>query len=87
MGRRSGGKDSVSLTRILHDTFAEDPRVELRAVSIREGIEGYRDRNIEAAREVAEDLNIPHEVHTYEEEFGVEMDEIAQQGPEDMSAC
>lgn len=83
----SGGKDSVSLTTILHETFAEDPRVELRAVSIQEGIEGYRDRSIEAAREVAEDLNIPHEVLTYEEEFGVEMDEIAQQGPEEMSAC
>lgn len=35
----SGGKDSVVLTQTLHDTFAEDPRVELVALSIHEGIE------------------------------------------------
>lgn len=36
----SGGKDSVALTQILHETFAEDPRIEIVALTIHEGIEG-----------------------------------------------
>jgi tRNA(Ile)-lysidine synthase TilS/MesJ len=44
----SGGKDSVVLTQILHDTFERDPRIELVALSIHEGIEGYRDESLAA---------------------------------------
>lgn len=83
----SGGKDSVALTTILHDTFAADPRVELVALSVQEGIEGYRDKSIDAARELTTDLDLPHEVVSYDEEFGVRMDEVPEQDPHDMSAC
>jgi len=83
----SGGKDSVVLTAVLHDTFAADPRVELVALSIHEGIEGYRDESLAACRELAADLDVRHEVVTYEEEFGVRMDEVVEDDPENMSAC
>ncbi len=33
----SGGKDSVVLTQILHDTFAEDPRIELSCAAYPRG--------------------------------------------------
>jgi len=83
----SGGKDSVVLTRILAETFADDPRVELIAVTIHEGIEGYRDESLAACRELAAELDIRHEVRTYAEEFGVRMDEVVEDDPEDMAAC
>ena len=83
----SGGKDSVVLTKILHDTFAEDPRVELIALSIHEGIEGYRDESLAACEELTADMAIEHVTVSYAEEFGVEMDDVVEDDPNDMAAC
>jgi uncharacterized protein (TIGR00269 family) len=83
----SGGKDSVVLTHILHETFAADPRVELVALSIHEGIEGYRDESLDACRELTADLDLRHEVVTYDEEFDIEMDDVVESDPMNMSAC
>jgi uncharacterized protein (TIGR00269 family) len=83
----SGGKDSVVLTQILHETFADDPRVEIVALTIHEGIEGYRDKSLDACLELTDDLEIRHEVVTYEEEFDVRMDDVVEKDPENMAAC
>jgi uncharacterized protein (TIGR00269 family) len=83
----SGGKDSVVLTTVLHETFREDPRIELVALTIHEGIEGYRDASLDACLELADDLEIAHEVVSYAEEFGLEMDDVAAEDPEGMAPC
>jgi len=83
----SGGKDSVVLTTILHETFARDPRIELVALSIHEGIEGYRDRSLDACEDLTADLDIHHEVVTYDSEFDVRMDDVVEDDPEGMAAC
>jgi uncharacterized protein (TIGR00269 family) len=83
----SGGKDSVVLATILGETFAEDPRVELLALSIHEGIEGYRDESLDASRELVDELGIEHEVVTYDDEYDVRMDEVVADDPMDMAAC
>jgi uncharacterized protein (TIGR00269 family) len=83
----SGGKDSVVLTRILYDTFAEDPRIELVALTVHEGIEGYRDESVAACEELTADLEIEHEVVSYDEEFDVRMDDVVEDDPENMAAC
>jgi uncharacterized protein (TIGR00269 family) len=83
----SGGKDSVVLTQILSETFAEDPRIELIALSIHEGIEGYRDESLAACEELTEDLDITHETVSYAEEFDVRMDEVVEDDPENMAPC
>jgi uncharacterized protein (TIGR00269 family) len=83
----SGGKDSVVLTHILHDIFERDPRIELVALSIHEGIEGYRDKSLDACRELTDDLGIRHEVVSYAEEFDVQMDDVVEDDPEGMAAC
>ncbi len=83
----SGGKDSVVLTEILADTFGRDPRVELIALSIHEGIEGYRDESLEACEQLTADLDIHHEIVAYDEEFDIRMDEVVEDDPHDMSAC
>ena len=83
----SGGKDSVVLTDILHETFEQDPRVELVALTIHEGIEGYRDASLDACEELAAERDIPHEVVTYAAEFDVQMDDVADDDPLDMAPC
>jgi uncharacterized protein (TIGR00269 family) len=83
----SGGKDSVVLTDIVDETFAEDPRVELVALTIHEGIEGYRDESLAACEELTADRDIRHEVVTYEDEFDVQMDDVAEDDPLDMAPC
>ena len=83
----SGGKDSVVLTEILHDTFDQDPRVELVTLTIHEGIEGYRDESLAACVELTDDLDVRHEVVTYEEEFDLRMDDVVEDDPENMAAC
>jgi uncharacterized protein (TIGR00269 family) len=83
----SGGKDSVVLTTILQETFAEDPRIELVALTVHEGIEGYRDESVDASERLAADLGIRHELVTYAEEFDVRMDDVVEDDPEGMAAC
>jgi len=83
----SGGKDSVVLTTILAETFANDPRIDPVALTIHEGIEGYRDESVEASRELVAELDVRHELVSYAEEFGVRMDEVVEDDPENMAAC
>ncbi|GGJ11590.1 arginosuccinate synthase [Halobellus salinus] len=83
----SGGKDSVVLAQILDDTFDRDPRIDVIALTIHEGIEGYRDESVDACVELASDLDIHHELVSYEEEFGVRMDDVVDEDPEGMAPC
>ncbi|MFB6157630.1 MAG: TIGR00269 family protein [Haloferacaceae archaeon] len=85
----SGGKDSVVLTHVLADTFGRDPRVELVALSIHEGIEGYRDESLAASRRLLDDLDadVEHVEVSYADELGVEMDDVAAEDPLDMAPC
>ena len=83
----SGGKDSVVLTDILHETFAEDRRIEMIALTVHEGIEGYRDESLSACEHFLADRDIRHEVVTYADEFDVEMDDVAAEDPLDMAPC
>jgi len=83
----SGGKDSVVLTQILHETFANDPRVRLVALTVHEGIAGYRDKSVDACEALTADLDIEHDVVSYAEEFDVEMDDVVESDPEGMAAC
>jgi uncharacterized protein (TIGR00269 family) len=83
----SGGKDSVVLTHVLAETFGRDPRVDLVALSIHEGIEGYRDESLDACRTLTADLDLQHEVVSYADELGVRMDDVVEKDPENMAAC
>ena len=83
----SGGKDSAVLTDVVHDTFERDPRIELVALTVHEGIEGYRDESLAACEELAADLGVRHEVVSYDEEFDVRMDDVAEEDPLNMAPC
>jgi uncharacterized protein (TIGR00269 family) len=76
----SGGKDSSSLLSILHHLFSCREDVELFAVSVDEGIEGYRSKTLANATSVAEELGIEHVVVSLQDEFGVTTDLLASGG-------
>ena len=57
----SGGKDSVALLKILN-ILKEKNIIELEAVTIDEGISGYREEGVRIAKDVAKELNIKHHI-------------------------
>ena len=71
----SGGKDSVTLLDIL-ETFRKRNIIELCAVTVNEGIHGYRQDGVEIAIRHAQRLGIEHKVVSFEESFGITLDEI-----------
>jgi uncharacterized protein (TIGR00269 family) len=73
----SGGKDSLTLLHLLVKLEARFPRSRLTAVSVDEGIDGYRDEALELARAACTKLGIKHLVVSYRDLFGTTTDEIA----------
>jgi uncharacterized protein (TIGR00269 family) len=73
----SGGKDSLTLLTLLVKLEGRFPRSQLTAISVDEGIEGYRDEALELAREACHRLGVKQVVASYRELFGVTTDEIA----------
>jgi len=73
----SGGKDSVALLRILSGLERRFPSAKLLAVTVDEGIEGYRSEAISISRDLCRDLNVEHLVVSFEELFGITMDNVA----------
>ena len=71
----SGGKDSVVTLEILN-SYVKRHIIELCAVTIDEGIAGYREEGVEIAKAHAERLGIPHKVVSFKECFDIDLDEI-----------
>jgi len=82
----SGGKDSLGLLHILKEIEGRFPKSELIAVSIDEGVEGYRDEALDIAAEACKGLDVEHIVMSFQDLFGVSMDEIAGMDRE-LSTC
>ncbi len=76
----SGGKDSVTLAYVLKKLYSKRRDVEFFAITIDEGIEGYRPPTVEIAREISNKLGIEHVVVSFEENFGLTLDEMVRLG-------
>lgn len=72
----SGGKDSSVALYMMHMIFGKRPDIKIVAITIDEGIDGYRNLSVERARAFAEKLGVEHIVRSYREEYGRTMDEI-----------
>lgn len=72
----SGGKDSVSLLRILAKMERNYPKASLVAVTVDEGIKGYRDEALRIAAENCQKLDVEHHVTSFKELYGYTLDEI-----------
>jgi cytoplasmic tRNA 2-thiolation protein 1 len=71
----SGGKDSLSLLLVLKHLFERKKTNDIIAITIDEGIAGYRDESLKIVKEFCTKLNIKNEIFSYRELFGMDMDE------------
>ena len=74
----SGGKDSLSLLRVLERIERDFPKASLVAVTIDEGIPEYRDEAVENAVEYSRSLGVPHYVYSFRELFGFSLTEVVE---------
>ncbi|MFW9787860.1 MAG: TIGR00269 family protein [Candidatus Thorarchaeota archaeon] len=72
----SGGKDSAVLLHILHNIESNFPKSKLIPVIIDEGITGYRDKALEAAKQLTKSLSLPLEIISFKSLFGYSLDEL-----------
>jgi uncharacterized protein (TIGR00269 family) len=72
----SGGKDSAVLLDVLFRIEQNFPNVELVPITIDEGIRGYRDKALEAAKDLASNLGLKLEVRNFSNLFSQSLDEI-----------
>lgn len=77
----SGGKDSSTALFLLHEFLARRRDVTLEAVTVDEGIAGYRPPSLETARRFCAQLGVPHHVISYAETVGFEMDRVVRTDP------
>ncbi len=70
----SGGKDSTSLLYVMSEVM-KGHGSKLYALTIDEGIEGYRDESVQNAERLAEKLSVPILVCSYQDFFGFTLDE------------
>ncbi|MFA4955354.1 MAG: TIGR00269 family protein [Candidatus Methanoperedens sp.] len=70
----SGGKDSIALLYILHKIFKDRPDLEIIALTIDEGIRGYRANTLSHAIKLTNELGIGHTIRSFDDVFGTTMD-------------
>ena len=73
----SGGKDSSVVLHLMYEIFSKRPNVTLYAITVDEGISGYRDKSLPIAKKNCKKLDIEHYVISFEDAIGRTMDEIA----------
>ena len=70
----SGGKDSTALLLLLHAALPAWPDVTLVAITVDEGITGYRDETIRAAVDLTARLGVEHHIVSFAALFGGDLD-------------
>jgi len=72
----SGGKDSISLLHVLAKIERRHPKAQLVAITVDEGIKGYRDEALKIAADNCEKLGIGHSVVSFKELYGYTFDQM-----------
>ena len=70
----SGGKDSLALLKIIHE-MASTHNFRIKAITIDEGIPGYRSEALEIVKKFCNELNIEYKVYSYKDLFELTLDE------------
>ena len=73
----SGGKDSSVVLYVMHKILGNRPDIEIVAISVDEGIAGYRSNTLEVAKNLTGVLGVRHIIRSFKEAHGVTMDELA----------
>lgn len=72
----SGGKDSMVALKLLSSVFGERNGIEVHAITIDEGIAGYRPPSVDIVRRFCSDNGVAFHLRSFSE-LGVSMDEVA----------
>lgn len=70
----SGGKDSLSLLNVMH-RLSGRLGIQLVAISVDEGVKGYRDEALDHARSAISKFGMEHIIVSYKDLFGFSLDE------------
>jgi len=70
----SGGKDSLALLKIIHEMTLTH-NFKIKAITIDEGIPGYRDEALEIVEKFCGELNVDYNVYSYKDLFELTLDE------------
>jgi len=83
----SGGKDSLALLKIMNQ-MAANHNFRIKAITIDEGIPGYRNEALEIVRQFCEEQNVDFKVYSYKELFELSLDEaLSLRENEKTSSC
>lgn len=86
----SGGKDSTVLLDVLSKLIERFPQCTLTAITIDEGIKGYRDDCLEITQKITQKYQIPHVILSFKHIYGATLDQIIEKSltmKHAMSAC
>ncbi len=70
----SGGKDSLALLKIIHE-MSSNHNFRVKAITIDEGIPGYRNEALEIVEKFCGELGVEHKVYSYKDLFELTLDE------------
>jgi uncharacterized protein (TIGR00269 family) len=76
----SGGKDSVALLHILVSLYGHRRDLEFVAITVDEGIAGYREETVEISRRITSELDVEHIIVSFREHCGLSLDEMVKKG-------
>ncbi|MDR3783033.1 MAG: TIGR00269 family protein [Candidatus Nitrosotalea sp.] len=83
----SGGKDSLSLLQVMKK-ISLDHNFKLKAITVDEGIPGYRDEALKIVEEFCKKLNVEHKVYPYSSLFGTTLEQTLElRDNEKISSC
>ena len=82
----SGGKDSTVALYVVNDIFADRRNIDIYALTVDEGIQGYRDESIKIAARNCKKLGIEHYIVSFKDLVGKTMDEVAAMN-DDLGEC
>ena len=83
----SGGKDSLSLLQIMKK-ISQNHNFKLKAITVDEGIPGYRDEALRIVENFCKKLDIEHKVYPYSSLFGTTLEQTLElRDNEKTSSC
>jgi len=83
----SGGKDSAVALYMMHKILKNRKKPELIAITVDEGIKGYRDESIPYAKELCKSLGIKHVITSFKKLISQDMDNIVKKDILPCSYC
>ncbi|MBU5689794.1 MAG: TIGR00269 family protein [Candidatus Aenigmatarchaeota archaeon] len=75
----SGGKDSSNTLYILKKIFEKNPKIEIVAITIDEGIKGYRDKTLKGCIDFCKHLGVEHHIVSFQQSLHTTIDKIAKE--------